>query len=78
VPVANCARSCASGSTRSFTFRFRRVDDYATELRVERALKDGRLPGGFPRFNPTRALAQGRAGSRQHLPVAVRQVVLPA
>jgi hypothetical protein len=40
---------------RSFVFRFIPVDDYATALAVERAVKTGGLDAGPPRLNPVRA-----------------------
>jgi hypothetical protein len=42
---------------RSFVFRFVPVADYATALRVERAVKDGGLRAGRPRLNPARTRA---------------------
>jgi hypothetical protein len=37
----------------AFGFRFVVVDDYATAMQVENAVKTGRLRAGRPRLNPT-------------------------
>src|SRR5262245_2104819 len=37
----------------SFGFRFVMVDDYATAMQVENAIKSGRLKAGRPRLNPS-------------------------
>jgi hypothetical protein len=39
----------------AFGFRFVTVDDYATAMQVENAIKDGRLRAGRPRLNPSSA-----------------------
>jgi hypothetical protein len=38
----------------AFGFRFVAVDDYATAMQVENAIKGGRLRAGRPRLNPSR------------------------
>jgi hypothetical protein len=38
----------------AFGFRFVVVDDYATAMQVEKAVKGGRLRTGRPRLNPSR------------------------
>jgi hypothetical protein len=36
----------------AFSFRFVTVDDYSAALRLENAVKAGRLQAGRPRLNP--------------------------